>query len=265
MPFNFGEEPVNAGDMTSVQCTVNKGDFPIKIEWYLNGVKIDDQNNGITTGKMNSRISTLSIESIKAEHGGSYTCAASNKAGTTNYTTILIVNGIRFFNIEFFWFFHSEMRAVCDFIGRVSVEFRYNECLFNICIYQELPVIVFPNFPVPPQITPFEFGDETFNAEDTVSLTCTVAKGDLPLKIFWEFNGANLSSGNGISISRSTKRISMLSIDSIMANHRGNYTCIAGNDAGRMSHMAHLNVNGRNALIFFLFVNPTFLFYLFTD
>lgn len=93
MPFNFGEEPVNAGEMTSAQCSVNKGDMPLQIEWYLNENKIINQKNGIIFTRTTNRISVLSIESISAEHGGSFTCVATNKAGTTNHTSMLIVNG----------------------------------------------------------------------------------------------------------------------------------------------------------------------------
>lgn len=93
IPFTFGDEPVNAGEMTSAQCTVNKGDPPLQIDWYSKGVKINGNSNGITVTKINNRMSALSIESIKAEHGGPITCTVTNKAGTTNYSSILTVNG----------------------------------------------------------------------------------------------------------------------------------------------------------------------------
>lgn len=96
MPFSFGDEPVNAGDMISAQCSVNKGDLPIVVNWYFNNKKINDMNFGISTSKSSNRINLLSIESIKAEHGGLYTCLASNKAGIANYSSTLVVNGILF-------------------------------------------------------------------------------------------------------------------------------------------------------------------------
>lgn len=95
-----------------------------------------------------------------------------------------------------------------------------------------------------PQVTPFHFGDEILNAGDTVSLTCTVGKGDLPLKIHWQLNDVDLSTGNGVVINRNGKRISVLSIENVQHEHIGNYTCIAENDAGISSHSAVLNVNG---------------------
>lgn len=94
IPFTFGEHPLNAGDMTSVQCIVSKGDFPIDIKWYFNHKNINDMNFGISIVKTSNRNSILSIESIKAEHGGLFTCIVSNNAGTANYTSALVVNGI---------------------------------------------------------------------------------------------------------------------------------------------------------------------------
>lgn len=97
---------------------------------------------------------------------------------------------------------------------------------------------------VVPQVTPFDFGEDILNAGDTVSLTCTVGKGDLPLKIYWQLNNQPLNSGNGLFINRNGKRISILSIENVQHEHIGNYTCIAENEAGRSSHSAILNVNG---------------------
>lgn len=129
-------------------------------------------------------------------------------------------------------------------------------CFVDLLIYCFLfPVLVAP------QVTPFDFGEEILNAGDTVSLTCTVGKGDLPLKIHWQLNNQILNSGNGVFINRNGKRISVLSIENVQHEHIGNYTCIAENDAGRSSHSAVLNVNGTKqhaALINTLFCSHDF-------
>lgn len=105
-----------------------------------------------------------------------------------------------------------------------------------------------------PQVTPFDFGEEVLNAGDTVSLTCTVGKGDIPLVIKWKLNDKPLNSADGVIINRNGKRISVLSIENVQHDHIGNYTCIAENQAGRSSHTAVLNVNGTppNKLLFSL-------------
>lgn len=93
-------------------------------------------------------------------------------------------------------------------------------------------------------MTPFDFGEDVLNAGDMVSLTCTVGKGDLPLKIHWQLNNKILNSGNGVIINRNGKRMSILSIENVQHEHIGNYTCISENEAGHSSHSAVLSVNG---------------------
>jgi hypothetical protein len=79
--------------MTVVQCAVIKGDSPITISWFFNGVEITPGYQGVLIGKMSQRISTLSIEAVRARHSGDYTCRASNAAGKTDHTAYLNVNG----------------------------------------------------------------------------------------------------------------------------------------------------------------------------
>lgn len=87
--------------MSSLTCTVNKGDFPIEISWFLNNVSTSTIQ-GITTLRTNKRISQLSIDSVQAEHAGEFTCVAKNRAGMATYSTILHVNGTKFsFFVEF--------------------------------------------------------------------------------------------------------------------------------------------------------------------
>lgn len=95
-----------------------------------------------------------------------------------------------------------------------------------------------------PQIVPFDFGEEEINSMDMVSASCTVNKGDLPLKITWMRNNQSIYSNDGISISRTNQRISILSIESVRDRHIGQYVCIAENSAGSVNYTASLWVNG---------------------
>jgi hypothetical protein len=101
-----------------------------------------------------------------------------------------------------------------------------------------------------PQINAFSFGDEEMNLDDAASVVCTVSKGDLPIRIWWtlvdDFSGLerNLSTNDGIMITRSSPKVSMLTIDAVKARHRGNYTCHAHNKAGVSQHSAFLYING---------------------
>lgn len=95
MPFEFGEEPVNAQEMVLVTCTVSKGDMPLKIEWYFNGKIVKSGEIGVNL--LNTkRTSQLSIESVSHQNQGNYSCVVKNEAGSMNHTTQLFVNGIPF-------------------------------------------------------------------------------------------------------------------------------------------------------------------------
>lgn len=98
---------------------------------------------------------------------------------------------------------------------------------------------------------PFDFGEDAINMNDMVSATCTVNKGDTPIDLHWttapdpKLGGSGkLMTNDGILITKTTQRISMLSIESVHARHRANYTCVARNAAGEAYHTAELSVNG---------------------
>jgi hypothetical protein len=101
-------------------------------------------------------------------------------------------------------------------------------------------------FIVPPQIHPFEFGDESVNSGDMAIVNCAVIKGDLPVKIFWKLNGRSVDNVEGVNIMQTKKRVSQLTIDDVQAHHAGEYTCIASNKAGNTSFSSYLRVNGEH-------------------
>lgn len=81
------------------------------------------------------------------------------------------------------------------------------------------------------------------NSGDLASTICSVHKGDLPIEINWYHNNKTITNGDGISILRDRKMIT-LSIDSVSSETAGNYTCLAKNSAGVATHTTTLNVNG---------------------
>lgn len=105
-----------------------------------------------------------------------------------------------------------------------------------------------------PQIGPFDFGDEAINFGDSTSLTCSVHKGDLPIKFSWMHNNISVGYINGIGVSKVGKKNSVLTIDSVIDKHSGIYTCVAENEAGIVSYSALLNVNG--TVIFYIVSFP---------
>lgn len=107
-PFEFAKD-VNVGDRVSVQCVVGTGDLPLAFKWLkdnipLNtGVSSDEKstrksmsNNdeGIVTIRQNDEFSSaLSINSLKPNQGGNFTCIVENDASKETYSALLRVNG----------------------------------------------------------------------------------------------------------------------------------------------------------------------------
>ena len=93
------------------------------------------------------------------------------------------------------------------------------------------------------------------NLDEAVAATCIIIKGDTPIKVWWtlrdDFDNyeRNLSTNDGVVITRNNQKVSVLTIEAVKARHRGNYTCYAQNKAGIAQFSAFLAVNGLNFLI----------------
>lgn len=74
-----------------ILCTAIHGDHPIQFTWLLrNETVFATERIRIDFTK---RSSTLSIESVRGEDAGNYSCVAFNRAGSSNSTAELIVKG----------------------------------------------------------------------------------------------------------------------------------------------------------------------------
>ena len=72
------------------------------------------------------------------------------------------------------------------------------------------------------------------------------------MKLWWTFKGDNdnfphnLTTNDGIVITRNSQKMSVLGIEAVKARHRGNYTCHAQNKAGVSEQSSYLSINGSN-------------------
>lgn len=57
-------------------------------------ILLDKDDSGISITRISQRVSTLTIDSVTANHRALYTCTAGNKAGKVNQSASLEVNGI---------------------------------------------------------------------------------------------------------------------------------------------------------------------------
>ena len=92
LPLTFGQDVMNEGQFAQVVCIVTKGDEPLHISWALHG-QIVSSEAGLSTTKLGTRTSMLTIQSVGYRHSGQYTCTASNKAGARSQSVDLKVNG----------------------------------------------------------------------------------------------------------------------------------------------------------------------------
>ncbi|CAB3223434.1 unnamed protein product [Arctia plantaginis] len=277
LPFEFGDEPANAGDMASLTCAVSKGDQPLNITWVLNGQVIPKNNNmGIVLTVINKKTSILNIDSVSGIHRGTYLCVATNMAGSANHSAVLEVNvppqitpfefGEEILNegetasvscvmskgdlpVKFTWRFNGEEVKPRNNLGIVLTNISKKTSILNIdsvsAVHRGSFTCEIKNDAVPPQISPFEFGDEPANAGDTASVQCVMNKGDLPANFSWSLNGRKIAKNNnmGIAIGGMGKKMSILNIDSVNGTHRGIYVCYVENLAGQVNHSSTLEVN----------------------
>ena len=75
-----------------ILCTVTQGDEPLSIKWSLQGDSVSSEPE-LTTASLGTRTSMLTIQSVGYRHSGTYTCSASNKAGTRSQSVEVNVNG----------------------------------------------------------------------------------------------------------------------------------------------------------------------------
>ncbi|GAB6020837.1 Down syndrome cell adhesion molecule-like protein 1 [Chamberlinius hualienensis] len=208
VPIYLGEGHL-VGSPARLVCGLIEGDPPVSFQWLKDGLPIRDNMTSsslISIHQIDGLSSILTIGRLVAEHTGSFTCIASNSAGSTNYTVQIKVNGK--------W----GPRTTIFYIRFVYVS-------------------------VAPKIVPFAFqGDHVFEGA-LARLTCVVYQGDLPLKINWMKDGITIPTDLGASIHQIDTYTSILTIDHVELKHGGNYTCIAQNQAAATRHTASLVVN----------------------
>lgn len=71
---------------------VRKGDEPITLTWSLKGDVVSSDPD-LSTTMLGKRTSMMTISSVSYRHSGTYTCRATNPAGTVTFSSELKVNG----------------------------------------------------------------------------------------------------------------------------------------------------------------------------
>ena len=90
---NWGNETIYEGECLQVNCFVVRGDEPLTLIWKLNGTVISSEPS-ISTTRLGTRSSMLTIKSVGYGHSGEYKCVARNPYGLSSRSVSLKVNSI---------------------------------------------------------------------------------------------------------------------------------------------------------------------------
>ncbi|XP_050461796.1 cell adhesion molecule Dscam2 isoform X38 [Cataglyphis hispanica] len=278
----FAEETLQPGPSMFLKCVASGNPTP-EITWELDGKRLSNTERlqvGQYVTVNGDVVSHLNISSIHTNDGGLYKCIAASKVGAAEHSARLNVYGLPFIrHMDKKAIVAGEtLRVTCPVAGYPieSIVWERDTRVLPINRKQK----VFPNgtliienvermsdqatytcvarnaqgysargtlevqVMVAPQIAPFEIAEEPANWGDSISVVCAILKGDLPIEITWALNGEPIRPDRSdINILATTRKNSILSIESVAARHAGEYTCSASNKAGATSHSTVLAVN----------------------
>ncbi|XP_052739461.1 cell adhesion molecule Dscam2 isoform X1 [Bicyclus anynana] len=280
---SFGEQTLRSGPSLRLKCVASGNPTPdiawqLDGEKLNSGERLQIGQFVTADGNVESH---LNISSVHPNDGGLYSCIASSKVGSASHSARVNVYGMPYVRTmkkrpvvagdtliahcpvagypidSIVWERDGRVlpinrkqkvfpngTLVIENVERMSDQATYTCVAKNSQGYSargtlELQVMV------PPLVVPFSFGEVPSNPGDAVVVNCVATKGDLPLEISWTFSSETIDSSlhRDIMTTPLGPRASVLTINSVSANHQGNYTCIVQNAAGRAEHAATLVVN----------------------
>ncbi|XP_076629337.1 cell adhesion molecule Dscam1-like isoform X14 [Colletes latitarsis] len=279
----FAEETLQPGPSMFLKCVASGNPTP-EISWELDGKRLSNTERlqvGQYVTVNGDVVSHLNISSIHTNDGGLYKCIAASKVGSAEHSARLNVYGLPFIrHMDKKAIVAGEtLRVTCPVAGYPieSIVWERDTRVLPINRKQK----VFPNgtliienvdrmsdqatytcvarnaqgysargtlevqVMVGPQLLPIAFNADVANSGDSVSVPCSILKGDMPMDISWAFNGVPIDTSKdaSITITKISKHLSTLSIDGVSARHAGEYACSASNLAGSVSRSATLTVN----------------------
>ncbi|XP_047530751.1 Down syndrome cell adhesion molecule-like protein Dscam2 isoform X22 [Vanessa atalanta] len=280
---SFGEQTLRSGPSLRLKCVASGNPTPdiawqLDGDKLNSGERLQIGQFVTADGNVESH---LNISSVHTNDGGLYSCIASSKVGSASHAARVNVYGLPYVRVmkkrpvvagdtlvahcpvagypidSIVWERDGRVlpinrkqkvfpngTLVIENVERTSDQATYtcvakNSQGYNARGTLELQVMV------PPLIVPFSFGEVPANPGDAAVVNCVATKGDLPLEISWTFSSETIDSSlhRDIMTTPLGSRASVLTINSVSANHQGNYTCIVQNAAGRAEHAATLVVN----------------------
>ncbi|XP_060864234.1 cell adhesion molecule Dscam2 isoform X49 [Metopolophium dirhodum] len=277
----FNDNTMQPGVSLHLKCIASGNPTP-EINWELDSKRLSSTERlriGQHITMAGEVVSYLNISSVHTNDGGHYRCVAVSKVGTAEHTAHLNVYGLPFIrpmdkkNIVS----GENLFVTCPVAGYPLESITWERDNRQLPINRKQKV--FPNgtliienverssdqatytcvarnaqghtakgnlevqVMVPPKMMPFTFGDDIPEAGETISIQCTVSSGDIPIEFAWTFNGKSTSDLANVFVSKTGRRVSSLTVESLTEKNVGNYSCLARNMAGETGHTASLYVN----------------------
>ncbi|GFY47204.1 hemicentin-1 [Trichonephila inaurata madagascariensis] len=254
---------VEIGEKINIPCMIRKGSPPFHFEWFKNSAAIKSSENFQIVDTSDS--SRLTINPVTEKSSGNYTCTVRTKFGSDRMTIYISVKAPPAWSYEpkDIETIEGESTSIpCSADGSpaprinwkrldLAKTFTDSRILSNNGTLQFIPVnkshegsyvceayndvgsplkkIVSLTVHEAPVIQPFSL-PERIQIGKSLSLSCAVMSGTPPLNFKWYRNQKLLQTEN---IKSSNKKVSFLTIDPIVENSGGNYSCIVSNSKGQ--------------------------------
>ncbi|XP_067138815.1 cell adhesion molecule Dscam1-like isoform X2 [Centruroides vittatus] len=276
----FPPQTIQPGPSLSLKCVATGNPLP-QIIWKLDDSSIPENHRiryGDYVTKDGAVVSYVNITSVQTEDGGEYQCNANNGVGEVSHKSRVNVLGPpvvrRMRNLTVVA--GESLNVRCPVGGypletihweRAGVRLPYNHrqkvhdngtlevhhveratdegpytCVARNREGQSAQSTVLVRVQVKPVIEQFSF-PKSLREGQRSSVSCTVGSGDLPIKIRWFKDGQPIPDHKGIRVNEVADYSSTLLFESLGLDHRGNYTCIASNEAGTVSHTASMVIH----------------------
>lgn len=276
----FSEETIKPGPSISLKCVASGNPLP-QVTWRLDGMAVPEGSRyrmGDYVRSDATVVSYVNITTTQAEDGGVYECTATNDVGTVTHRQKINIFGAPFIRpmLNVSVVAGETMKIQCPFGGypietikweREGLRMPYNhrqKVYINgslivkdveratdegryTCVVRNKDGKIAQNslyvsVLVRPFIESFQFPNPLHQGQ-RYSVLCTVTKGDPPVDIKWFKDGRKIKKEQGVQIIDVAKFSSTLVFESVAPEHRGNYTCVASNAGGSVSHTATMVIH----------------------
>ncbi|KAG1650333.1 Down syndrome cell adhesion molecule-like protein Dscam2 [Nymphon striatum] len=277
--IKFKSKKLQPGPSIALKCIATGRPTP-RISWSLNGQTVSPDNKFIlreSRSKNGSAISSLIVKNIRSIDGGDYSCVATNKVDSVQFSRSIKVYGpplvhrmknitaavgqdvnikcyvsgypvsaIQWIKDSTDFYDHSDERIVNEKNLEILKISEDDEGYYTCKAESGRSLIseekIFINVIKKPKIAPLAPPPSVLEAPSPYSTFCSIISGDHPIKLYWMKDNIDASLISKVDVTN-TKTYSLLQIHEVDASHSGNYTCVAENEAGTTRQSIYVRIS----------------------